>query len=196
MKQEGEIMKKQSQRLGFAALLLMFLLGVLTGCFGEAGQSQTSSVQPDQTKASTNGIISASELKSVLSSADVSLADDSPASRLWVPKNRTDTLGEVMGWLAKAKTYNGQIPKSQVSGAFAANIGPAVLYITTDDNHKINLKPAYYLAASNGQTCKVCYVADVLQIQNDNQICYIQSSQLYDWLKNDQWKTEFELKQD
>jgi hypothetical protein len=99
-------------------------------------------------------------------------------------------------WLEQAKLYSGEIPSSQTSSdtVFSANVGPSVLYINTSDQQTITIRPAFYLVA-DGKGYKKSYLSDVLIFNDGKQVIYIQSSQLYDWLKDDQWKSEFEMKQ-
>ena len=50
--------------------------------------------------------------------------------------------------------------------------------------------PAYYIEDKNG-LINVQYIQDVLVFNNTGAQTYIKSSRLYNWLKNDEWKTEF-----
>lgn len=137
--------------------------------------------------------ISSSEIKTIKDSGTVSLADDSPASLYWVPKSQKTTLYKVTSWLRQAKLYEGEIPKSQDIGIFNANINPSILYIKTSDKHEITIQPAFYFVLNNKKSFEVRYIADVLQLKNDKQKIYIQSSNLFKWLRNDRWKTEFKI---
>lgn len=168
--------------------VLIMSLSFMTGC-GEKHSQEIDSSKTDDTQ-----IISTSKLKSIENSGVISLADDSPASFYWVPKNQKTTLYEVTSWLQQAKPYKGKIPKSQNVGMFNGNIDPSILYIKTSDEHEITIQPAFYLAPSDGKSFVVHYINNVLQLNNDKQKIYIQSSELFNWLKNDKWKTEFEMK--
>lgn len=165
--------------------ILIMSLSFMAGC-GEKHSQEISSSKTDDA-----GVISNTELESIANSGVVSLADDSPAGIWWIPKTQKNTLCEVLYWLQQAKPYEGEIPKDQSSGIFNANIEPSTLFITTSDKHMIAIKPAFYLT-SNGRKS---FISEVLQLSNNKQKSYIQSSQLFNWLKNDEWKTEFEMKQ-
>ncbi len=165
--------------------ILIICLSFMTGCVERS----------DSSKMVETGVISTTELKSIEKSSIVSLTDDSPASIWWIPKVQETTLSEVISWLQQAKEYRGKIPQSQISGVFKANIGPSKLYIATSDKHEITIQPAFYSVANDGKGSEVCYVTDVLELSNDKQKVYIQSSELFNWLKNDKWKTEFEMRQ-
>ena len=168
-------------------ILIILSLSFFAGCGKK--QQKTSGTQ----ETSDAVVISASELKSIANSGVINLTDDSCASTFWIPKAQNITLSEVTTWLQQAQPYKGKIPKSAQSRIFHGNIGPSALYISTSDKHEISIQPFYYLV-SVGTGYKTCYLADVLILDNDGHKGYIQSSQLYNWLKNDKWKTEFKMK--
>lgn len=169
-------------------------LGFTVVLGGEYSHNQEiSSSKLTQQVMSDTGVMSTIELKSISNGGLVSITDDSAASIWWLPKSQKNTLYEVISWLQQAKPYKGKIPQSQNSVVSHGNIGPSVLYISTSDKHEITIHPAFYLV-SDGKSFEVKYITDVLQINNDGQKNYIQSNQLYSWLKNNKWKTEFEMK--
>ena len=178
----------------FCVLILIMPLSFIAGCGTKPGQSQgTASSKLKQQVTSDTGVISTMELKSIASGGEISLADGSPASIWWLPKTQKTTLYEVMTWLQQAKLYKGKIPQSHNVVVSHGKIGSSALCISTPDKHEITIQPAFYLV-SDGKSFEVQYITDVLQINNDGQKSYIQSSQLYSWLKNDKWKMEFEVK--
>ncbi|MDP4089465.1 MAG: hypothetical protein Q8930_09385 [Bacillota bacterium] len=140
------------------------------------------------------GVISDSELKNIEARGKVCLSDSSPASLLWEPKNQKATLTKVTSWIRLAKLYRGSIPnpKSSEIVAFAAYIGPCTLCIYTSENRLIKIEPAYYLELNAGKwSGKVHYFTDVLVLEQDGRIKYIQSGELFNWLKNNEWEEEF-----
>ncbi|SMC19269.1 hypothetical protein SAMN02745134_00782 [Clostridium acidisoli DSM 12555] len=165
---------------------LIMSLNFMTSC----GEKYSQQIHASKTSATQ--VISNSKIKSIKNSGTISLVDDSPASLYWVPKNQRTTLYEVTSWLQQAKLYEGEIPKSQSIGIFNGNINPSILYIKTSNEHEITIQPAFYFVLNNGKSFEVRYVHDVLQLNNDKQKIYIQSSKLFKWLRNDKWKTEFE----
>lgn len=136
-------------------------------------------------------VISNSEIKTIKYSGTISLADDSPPSIYWVPKDPKTTLYEVTSWLHQAKLYKGDIPKSQNIGIFNGNINPSILYIKTSNEHEITIQPAFYFVLNNEKSFEVRYIDNILQLKNDKQKIYIQSSKLFKWLRNDKWEMEF-----
>lgn len=171
-------------RIALAALMLAF---IITGCGtpNMGGQAKSAT----DTKPTSIPLKSSNATTSIQS---ISIGDDSCASRRWLPKNEKTVSSTVATWLEQSTSYTEKIPESQRDYQFGGNIGPSQLHIITSDNHKITVYPAYYIEDKNG-SINVHYIQDVL-VFNDTgvQIC-IKSSQLYNWLKNDEWKTEFTL---
>ena len=60
----------------------------------------------------------------------------------------------------------------------------------TSDKKEITIYPAFYVYTKNGMI-NVQYVQDVIVFNNAGNITYLKSEELYNWLKSDQWKTEF-----
>jgi len=59
--------------------------------------------------------------------------------------------------------------------------------------------PAYYIAPEkldqNGnQLYQTKYIQNIVVFNDNGKVTYLKDKQLYDWLKNDQWKTEFTTK--
>lgn len=100
----------------------------------------------------------------------------------------------MVSWLQQAEQYKGEIPQDQISEIFHANIGPAKLYITTSDKRTITIQPAFYLASKDGKSFEKRYITDVLQLSNDKQKSYVQSGELFNWLKNNKWESEMRKK--
>lgn len=172
--------------------IIIMALGFISGCDKIQSQSQKSTSLKSVQETGGVGVISANDIKNIGNSGEVSLTDDTAASIWWVPKNQKDILYEVISWLQRAKPYKGSIPEDQISAVVHANIEPSKLYITTSDKHVITIQPVFYLASNDGKY-QVCYVAGILEFNNDKQKIYIQSNELFDWLKNNKWKTEFEM---
>ena len=142
----------------------------------------------------------------------MNITDDLPCSGIWIPNNQQNVISQVSDWLNKATPYTDKIPQSEGPYAWNANIGPSILYLSTLDNHKVVILPAYY-TSKTGETItatevlndhgvvtttttenplyKTQYVQDVLVVDNGGDQTYIKSEPLYKWLKNNEWKTEF-----
>jgi hypothetical protein len=181
----------QKKTIICGVFILIMSLCLMVGCEKKLGSNQEiNSSKLTQSNLNDTGVISAIELKNIVNGGTVSLSDDSLDSGLWLPKTQKTTLSKVTSWLQKSKLYKGKIPKSK-SATFAANIFPSTLYITISGNHKITIQPESYLVSNDNIHYSVCHLTDVLLLNNDNHIIYIQSSKLYDWLINNKWKTEF-----
>lgn len=123
----------------------------------------------------------------------ISISDDSFPGTWWITNNQNAVLLQVSSWLNKAIPYAEEILQSQELRQHAGNIGPARLYLMTLDKKEITIYPAFYVYIKNG-TIKVQYVQDVIVFNNAGNITYLKSKELYNWLKTDQWKTEFRRK--
>lgn len=173
------MMSKQMIRILLSILFVLFLISVFVLIFAKHNLNQA---------IFTNG------LRSISNGGVIRLADDSYASICWIPKSQNSTLSKITLLLKQAKLYNGKIPSSHTSSdvVFNAYIGPSTLYINTSDKHKITIQPVFYIL-SDRTRCRIDYLSGVLKFIDDKQIIYIQSSQLYDWLKNNKWKLEFKI---
>lgn len=130
-----------------------------------------------------------SELKTIETDGKVSLTDDSFTPRWQTPKNNKIVLSQVVCMLKKAREYHGGIPKS-APGIFMVNLAPSTLHITMPHNEEIIIQPESYLIWT-GNIYKKCFVDGVILVKINKQITYIQSNDLYKWLKNNEWRTEF-----
>jgi hypothetical protein len=139
----------------------------------------------------------------------ISIIDDSPAAIYWSPRNQKAVLSKVIAWLKQAASYTEAIPKSD-NIIVHANIGPAQIVLTTSDNQIIKVYPAYYIdnggktniipindqngtdTAVTDSNFQVQYVQNVLAFDTNGKQTYIKSEQIYNWLKTNQWETEFD----
>lgn len=134
-------------------------------------------------------------LKGISNTSRIIIADDKPDQTGWTPKKQEITLSKITSWLKQANLYKGEIPKPRNLGnkelVFNAYIGPSILNVFTSDSHNITIKPAYYIDKNDNNLYSAYYINNVLEFDYDGQKSYIESNQLFDWLKNDKWKTEF-----
>ncbi|GFZ29976.1 hypothetical protein CSC2_05020 [Clostridium zeae] len=175
-------------------ILIIVCLSLMVGCQKKSSQNQESS----SSKLLQQGIKDkeskyTSELKDITSSERIDIDDDTPAQGKWTSKDQEATLSEVLPWLKQAKLYKGEMPEASNLGkdepVFNANIGPSILSISTSNKHIIKIKPAFHINSDNGH---INYYVNVVEFDYDGQKTYIESNQLYEWLKNNKWKTEFE----
>jgi hypothetical protein len=145
------------------------------------------------------GIQSSSVLPTSIQS--ISTSDDSPAGVFWSPKSQELVFAQVSSWLRTAKPYTGTVPASNdVSDIVHHNIGPSALHITGPDGSETLIYPAWYICTV-GQKVDARSLANYIHYQQDmvvlieartNYVYYFQSAPLYHWLKNGEWKTEFD----
>jgi hypothetical protein len=186
----GIYMASNRKTIIYCVLIFIISLTFIVGYVAKHSK-EISSSKPVQQVTSKIGVIFNMELKSIATGGTISLIDDSPASSIWVPRNQKITLSEITSWLHDATIYKGKIPNSQNVALFKANVGPSILYISFYDKDNITIQPAFYLGSNNAHDIE--YITDVLQLNNHGQKNYIKSQKLFNWLKNNKWKTEFQM---
>jgi hypothetical protein len=145
------------------------------------------------------GIQSSSVLPTFIQS--ISISDDSQAGVFWSPKSQELVFAQVSSWLRTAKPYTGTVPASNdVSDIVHHNIGPSALHITGPDGFETLIYPAWYVCTV-GQKVDARSLANYIHYQQDmvvlkeartNYVYYFQFAPLYHWLKNGEWRTEFD----
>jgi len=161
-------------------------------------EASTSSIMPNINSVPTSNQQTSYILPASIRS--ISISDDSPAGIYWSPNSQNSVLSQVSSWLKTSKPYAAAIPATEAVDAFVHhNIGPSVLHITGSDGFQTLLYPAWYTQI-NGQEVDaqsigkyIHYVQDVVVLieARTNKVNYLESVALYNWLKNEEWKTEF-----
>ena len=130
----------------------------------------------------------------------ISISDDSPVGIYWSPNSQNEVLSQVSSWLKTAKQYTATIPASEaVDDIVHHNIGPAAMHITGSEQFETLIYPAWYVKIDGQEvdggsiTHNIHYIQDVVVIieASTNYISYLESGPLYNWLKNEEWNTEF-----
>ena len=130
----------------------------------------------------------------------ISISDDSPAGSYWSPNSQNAVLSQVSSWLKTAKQYTATIPASEaVDDIVHHNIGPAAMHVTGSEQFETLIYPAWYVKIDGQEvdggsiTHNIHYIQDVVVIieARTNNISYLESEPLYNWLKNEEWKAEF-----
>lgn len=177
----------------FGVSVLMLSLIFTAGCNAAQTKSNRIAASKPSLKAVCNGgVIPTYAIKSIESSGEVSIADDSCAAIIWVPKSKNTTLSKVLIWIKSAELYKGTIPKSTFSGVLHANTNPSCLIINTSGQHSLKILPAFY-RTKDDITGRHHFIPDVLTLTCDNHTITVKSKELYNWLKNDKWKSEFKM---
>lgn len=123
----------------------------------------------------------------------INISDDLPAGTYWSPNDQKSVLSEVLSWIKTAIPYTVKVPESEDVGVFFAKIGPSILNISALSQHEI-IYPAWYTkrdGQKNDAYSVVHYVQSVVAFDNGKEITYLELEPLYNWLKKDEWKTEF-----
>lgn len=183
---------KEGARIDMAGLMKPFLRGglillvlalLLPGCH---------SVHEGGSSADGIGVIPADEIDAIASGGKVTLIDDSAAAIYQVPKNTDAMRAKIAPWLRALRPYTGDVPQTAGPVVFNANISPSRLILSTADGHTLTVCPAFYLVSAGPLSYTKKFVPDVLLLENDGEKSYGTSPALYEWLKNDKWKTDFE----
>lgn len=102
------------------------------------------------------------------------------------PKDNNTTLKKLQGWLDQSTLYTQTVPQSE-RFTTSVYIGPPLLHIS---DH-ILIQPAEY-DTLEGNLIKKHEIADIIEVNRDGIKFYLNSKDLYDWLKNNQWKSDFQ----
>lgn len=153
----------------------------LTGC------SSTSPV-PNVVVKSTQIAIQFPQRKDIQS---LVMEDNTPAAEYWYPKNQSVIIHKILEWVKTAQSVTVGFPKTKSNYGFVDNIQPATLVIHTKQKVNLDITPASYLYSTLTKGVSQNYVDDVVLYRYGGKETYLLSPPLYQWLKNDQWKTEF-----
>ena len=125
----------------------------------------------------------------------LSISDEGPCIRSWAPRDQQHVIARVLAWLKTVAPYEEKIPPQPTTLIIGDYVGPSHLHLTTSDRgRQLDIYPAYYYTVNkqNGWTeVQANYIPDVIVLWSPTGVSYFNSAQLYDWLKTDQWKTEF-----
>lgn len=186
------------RRMIVFSILIVICLILMAGCEEKRSQGQKVDLSKlTQQKIKDAKAVYINELKDIKNTDKIVIDDDSLQMTGWIPKNQETTLSKVTYWLHHAELYKDEIPKPKNIGKDDVLIsnggytGPSVLNISTSNNYKITITPAYYVDKEDNNMYSNHYITNILEFNYDGQKTYIQSSLLYNWLKNDNWKTEF-----
>lgn len=115
---------------------------------------------------------------------------DNPAQTKWLTNDPTAIESSVSAWLKSSKLYTGKIKTSNVN--IGSYVGPAQLHIDGSSNKSIVIYPVSHVEETNGQYVAV-YQQNVVAYSTGKRITYLNSPELYTWLKSDQWQTLFNV---
>jgi hypothetical protein len=79
----------------------------------------------------------------LMSIQSISISDDTPMGQYWIPRNQKYVISQVLTWLKIAAPDTEKIPPLPTV-VMAAYLGPSQLHLTTPDNRRLSIYPAYY----------------------------------------------------
>lgn len=114
----------------------------------------------------------------------------------YTPKNQPQTVAQIEKWLMKAKPVSVQLPPPpNQSTTTNANTNPAVLELQLSSKQQVSISPTYYMAGHSQELNQLYHFVDgVISYQVENKTVYFKDSELYNWLKNNQWEQQFNTK--
>lgn len=129
----------------------------------------------------------------------VSLTSDSAGMVWMVPDNSAKITEQVINWLEKSKPVSVKLPKLKTNKEWISHgyTGPAILYLNLKNKSTVTISPAYYLwTSSNRKSLEYHYLENIIKYKFNGTTLYFNSPLLYEWLKNDDWKSQFKDKTD
>jgi hypothetical protein len=185
------IVKKKKNRsnlgqLGAAiAALVVITSGIAYGTHHEGLFKPIRSKETAQTHTpSVPSLPASSSIQSIYITAD------NPAQTKWLTNNETAIESSVSAWLKSSKLYTGKIDTSNVN--IGSYVGPAQLHIVGWNNQSIVIYPVSHVEQKNGQYVAV-YQPNVVAYSTGKHITYLNSPELFTWLKDDEWQTQFNV---
>lgn len=172
--------RKASWKIGAAGIAMLFTVSVW--------------LIPDASIAASH-VQKASKSMNKTDVLGLTIAGDSPASLLYYPIRPADVTLKVSTWLRHATSVTIHMPKSHV-GVINAYVGPARMSFIDEQGNPITVYPAFYMSElhqhQNGGpiTTRFPYPG-VLAYQDGSHTMYLKSIPLYNWLKEDTWKSAF-----
>lgn len=140
--------------------------------------------EPHVTAANVPSLPASSSIRSIYITAD------NPAQTKFLTNHPAVVEHNVSAWLKSSKVYTSKIDESNISqGTY---VGPAQLHIDGGDHKSIVIYPVSHVEQENGAYLPV-YQQSVVAYRTGSHTTYLYSPELYTWLKNDQWQTEFNV---
>lgn len=114
----------------------------------------------------------------------------------YTPKNQLETVAQIEKWLTTAKLVSVQLPPPPNPPIVTnANTNPALLDLHLASKQEVLISPAFYMAGHSQELSKLYhYVDGVISYQVGNKTVYFNDPKLYNWLKNNEWQKQFNIK--
>lgn len=126
------------------------------------------------------------------------------AARSYTPKNQSETVAQTVKWLQTGKPVSVQLPPpTNPPIVILANTNPAVLELQLSSKKLIWISPTSYMTVhsqvqnqAHSQELMTHFVNDVISYHVENKTFYLKDPELYNWLKNYQWQSQFYISSD
>lgn len=131
--------------------------------------------------------------KNAIKSVDIT--SDSASAMAYYPNDQGGAISEVVTWLQNATEVTVHFPKVHVqTGTSGGYTGPSILNLHLKNEELAEVLPGFYVIPSkHGYSYR--YLDGIVEYKNswDGTDVYFKSPSLYQWLKRDQWKSQFHM---
>lgn len=114
------------------------------------------------------------------------------------PKNPSKAANQTLEWLKDAQPLSVKISKSHDNYVTSGcGLPYSSLHFQTNNGDQFDLFPAFYIWEKRSlfghPTFEMRYVEDVIEVNEDGKPYFFRSKRLYNWLKSDGWKNDFDV---
>lgn len=168
------------RRLLFLLSGLQFLL--LTGC----GSVPNATVTPKQAPLL---------IPKVTNIKSLNIESDSPSQAIQLANDPKTAIRNVLTMLQTAQPVMVQFPelKQKISGGYVESTGPAILNLTLSTSENVMITPAHFIWSTWQGDFNYHYVNGIVEYRKGDLTTYLSDPSLYNWLKQDQWKSQFHM---
>jgi len=118
------------------------------------------------------------------------------ATGTFFPINESKTVSQIEQWLQTAQPVSVQLPPPPKHPIVTnANPNPAELILKLSSKAHIVISPTFFMAGRSQNLSKLYHFVDgVISYQIGDKTLYFNDSELYNWLKNNEWQKQFYTK--
>ena len=154
----------------------------LTGC----GSVPNATVTPTQ---------AALRMPKVTDIKSLNIESDYPSRATLLPNDPQTAIMDVLTMLQSAQPVSVQFPRSKkkLSGESSGYTGPPTLNLHLNTHEDIMITPAYFIWSAWQGGFDYHYVNGIVEYWKGDSTIYLGDPSLYNWLKQDQWKSQFHM---
>ncbi|MCF8564625.1 hypothetical protein LLE49_07685 [Alicyclobacillus tolerans] len=155
---------------------------ILTGC----GSVPKATVTPTQ---------ATFRMPKVTDINSLNIESDYPSRATLLPNDPKTAIKNVLTMLQAAQPVSVQFPhsKKKLSGESSGYTGPATLNLHLNASEDLMITPAYFIWSAWQGGFDYHYVNGVVEYREDESVIYLRDVSLYNWLKQDRWKSQFHM---